>query len=182
PEGQRHRGRCSGGRGAFREEARAYAGLEEQTQGGGAGARAGGIAQAGADRQRHGYGGDGRGAQGGCCRGRARGDAGRRQHSQVSAARSARAAGATMSTVPSTSALRAERLMLVARYDCYSFSPEIFLVVKELETEISWLEHGLWRRKQGEMSTWVTGVMIERRRHQAAEVRWQGGQLRCSRK
>jgi hypothetical protein len=41
--------------------------------------------------------------------------------------------------------LRAERLMLMARYDCYSFSPAIFLVVKELETEISWLEHGLWR-------------------------------------
>ena len=38
PEGQRHRGRCSGGRVAFGEEARASAGLEEQAQGGGAGA------------------------------------------------------------------------------------------------------------------------------------------------
>ena len=37
---------------------------------------------------------------------------------------------------------------LVARYDCYSFAPAIFLVVKELETEISWLEHRLWRRQQ----------------------------------
>ena len=113
--------------------------------------------QAGADRQRRGHGGDGRGAQGGCCRGRARGDAGRRQHSRVSAARSARAAGATMSTAPSTSALRAERLMLVARYDCYAFSPAIFLVVKELETEISWLRHSLWRRQQGEMSNGLHG-------------------------
>jgi hypothetical protein len=40
-----------------------------------------------------------------------------------------------MSTAPSTATLRAERLMLVARYDCHSFSPAIFLVVKELETE-----------------------------------------------
>jgi hypothetical protein len=53
-----------------------------------------------------------------------------------------------MTTAPSTATLRAERLMLVARYDCYSFSPAIFLVVKELETEISWLEHHLWRRHQ----------------------------------
>ena len=52
-----------------------------------------------------------------------------------------------MSTAPSTSTLRAERLMLVARYDCYSFSPAIFLVVKELETEISWREHTSWARR-----------------------------------
>jgi hypothetical protein len=55
---------------------------------------------------------------------------------------------AAMSTAPSTATLRAERLMLVARYDCYPFSPAIFLVVKELETEISWLEHGPWRRQR----------------------------------
>ena len=53
-----------------------------------------------------------------------------------------------MTTALSTATLRAERLILVARYDCYSFSPAIFLVVKELETEISWLEHRLWRRLQ----------------------------------
>jgi hypothetical protein len=62
-----------------------------------------------------------------------------------------------MSTAASTATLRAERLMLVARYDCYSFSPAIFFVVKELETEISWLEHHLWRRQQGEMSNGIHG-------------------------
>jgi hypothetical protein len=62
-----------------------------------------------------------------------------------------------MSTATSTATLRAERLMLIARYDCYSFSPAIFLVVKDIETEISWLEHGLWRRQQGEMSNGIHG-------------------------
>jgi hypothetical protein len=61
-----------------------------------------------------------------------------------------------MTTAP-TPALRAERLMLVARYDCYAFFPAIVLVVKELETEISWLEHSLWRRQQGEMSNGLHG-------------------------
>ena len=40
-----------------------------------------------------------------------------------------------------TAALRAERLMPMARYDCYSFSSAIFVVLKEIETEISRLEH-----------------------------------------
>ena len=43
--------------------------------------------------------------------------------------------------------MRAERLMLMARYDCYSFSPAIFAVVRDLEIEISWIEHRLWARR-----------------------------------
>jgi hypothetical protein len=52
-----------------------------------------------------------------------------------------------MIIAPSTATLRAERLMLVARYDCYSFSPAIFVVLKEIETQISWLEHCDWARR-----------------------------------
>ena len=35
--------------------------------------------------------------------------------------------------------LRAELICLKARYDCYAFAPEIYRVVKELETAIAWL-------------------------------------------
>ena len=38
--------------------------------------------------------------------------------------------------------LRAELLMLKSRYDCYAFFPAIYAVVKNIETEISWIEHG----------------------------------------
>ena len=41
-----------------------------------------------------------------------------------------------------TAMLRAELLMLKSRYDCYAFSPAIYAVVREIETEISWIEHG----------------------------------------
>ena len=43
--------------------------------------------------------------------------------------------------------LRAERLMLIGRYDCYSFSPAIFAVMRDLEIEISWIEHKFWARR-----------------------------------
>jgi hypothetical protein len=48
------------------------------------------------------------------------------------------------STEPSTILLRAELLMLKTRYDHYAFSPAIYAVVREIETEISWREHSLW--------------------------------------
>ena len=40
-----------------------------------------------------------------------------------------------------TAMLRAELMMLKSRYDCYAFSPAIYGVVRNLETEISWIEH-----------------------------------------
>ena len=43
--------------------------------------------------------------------------------------------------------LRAELLMLKSRYDCYAYSPEIVIVIKTLETEISWQDHDLWTRR-----------------------------------
>ena len=43
--------------------------------------------------------------------------------------------------------LRAELLMLKSRYDCYAFSPAIYAVVKNIETEVSWIEHKLWERR-----------------------------------
>ena len=46
-----------------------------------------------------------------------------------------------------TTPLRAELWMLKSRYDCYAYSPEIFIVIKTLETEISWQQHDLWRRR-----------------------------------
>jgi hypothetical protein len=45
-----------------------------------------------------------------------------------------------------TAMLRAELLMLKSRYDCYAFSPAIYAVVKNIETEISWMEHGCGAR------------------------------------
>jgi hypothetical protein len=52
-----------------------------------------------------------------------------------------------MSVAPITAILHAEHLMLMARYDYCSFSPAIFVVVRDLEVEISWIEHRLWARR-----------------------------------
>jgi hypothetical protein len=41
-----------------------------------------------------------------------------------------------------TTTLRAELMMLKSRYDCYAFSPAIYAAVRNLEIEISWIEHG----------------------------------------
>ena len=43
--------------------------------------------------------------------------------------------------------LRAELLMLKTRYDHYAFSPAIYAVVRNIETEIWWIEHKLWARR-----------------------------------
>jgi hypothetical protein len=43
--------------------------------------------------------------------------------------------------------LRAELLMLKTRYDHYAFSPAVYAVVKNIETEVSWIEHKLWARR-----------------------------------
>ena len=45
-----------------------------------------------------------------------------------------------------TAMLRAELLMLKTRYDHYAFSPAVYAVVKNIETEISWMEHGCGAR------------------------------------
>jgi hypothetical protein len=37
--------------------------------------------------------------------------------------------------------LRSELATLVARYDCGKVSPAIFIIIKQLETELAWLEH-----------------------------------------
>jgi hypothetical protein len=37
--------------------------------------------------------------------------------------------------------------MLMARYYHYSISPAIFAVVRDLEVEISWIEHRVWARR-----------------------------------
>ncbi len=44
-------------------------------------------------------------------------------------------------TFSSTSRLRLERLMLLARHDSGAITPAIFKVVRDLETDISWAEH-----------------------------------------
>ena len=46
-----------------------------------------------------------------------------------------------------TAMLRAELLMLKTRYDYYAFSPAVYAVVKNIETEVSWIEHKLWVRR-----------------------------------
>ena len=43
--------------------------------------------------------------------------------------------------------LRAELLMLKTRYDHYAFSPAVYAVVKNIETEVSWIEHRLLARR-----------------------------------
>jgi hypothetical protein len=48
----------------------------------------------------------------------------------------------TIAEAPSAAAtLRAERLFLLIRYDCYALSPAIWMVVRDLEVEIAWLEY-----------------------------------------
>jgi hypothetical protein len=66
-----------------------------------------------------------------------------------------------MSAAPSTATLRAERLMMIARYDCFSFSPAIYAVVREIETEISWREHCLWARRAVAPSPQTAGEQRE---------------------
>ena len=48
--------------------------------------------------------------------------------------------GSAMST--ETAMLRTELLMPKSRYACYAFSPAIYAVVRNLEIEIPWIEHG----------------------------------------
>jgi hypothetical protein len=38
-------------------------------------------------------------------------------------------------------AARAERAFICARYDSYAFSPELYRVVKKLETDAAWAAH-----------------------------------------
>ena len=44
-------------------------------------------------------------------------------------------------TLGSTDLLRLERATLLARYDSGAFSPAIFKVIREIETDIAWIEH-----------------------------------------
>ena len=44
-------------------------------------------------------------------------------------------------TFPSTSWLRLERLMILARHDSGAVNPAIFKIIRALETDISWAEH-----------------------------------------
>jgi hypothetical protein len=44
--------------------------------------------------------------------------------------------------------LRAERLMLLARYDHYAFSPELYRVVRKLETDAAWAAHKRAMRRE----------------------------------
>ena len=53
--------------------------------------------------------------------------------------------GSVMST--ETAMLRAELMMLKSRYDCYAFSPAVYGVVKNIETEVSWSRPNLWVRR-----------------------------------
>jgi hypothetical protein len=46
-----------------------------------------------------------------------------------------------------TAMLRAELLMLKKDFDHYAFSPAIYAVVKNIETEVSWIEHKLCARR-----------------------------------
>jgi hypothetical protein len=43
---------------------------------------------------------------------------------------------------------RAERAFICARYDCYAFSPELYRVVKKLETDAAWAAHERTMRKE----------------------------------
>ena len=56
-----------------------------------------------------------------------------------------------------TAMLRAELLMLKFRYDYYAFSPAIYAVVKNIETEVSWIEHDLWRRRAAATMSHLVG-------------------------
>ena len=44
-------------------------------------------------------------------------------------------------TFPSTSWLRLERLMILARHDSGAITPAVFKVVRTIETDIAWAEH-----------------------------------------
>jgi hypothetical protein len=61
----------------------------------------------------------------------------------------------------STTRLRAERSCLIARSDCCSFSSAIFGVVRDLEVEISWIEHRLWARRAVAPSPQTAGKQRE---------------------
>jgi hypothetical protein len=61
------------------------------------------------------------------------------------------------STESSTTMLRAELLMLKTRYDFYAFSPAIYAVVKNIETEVSRIEHKLWVRRAVAPSPYPAG-------------------------
>jgi hypothetical protein len=50
-------------------------------------------------------------------------------------------------TSDSTSALRAELRWLRARYDDGKVSPAVFAVIREIETDISWIEYREWVRR-----------------------------------
>jgi hypothetical protein len=63
--------------------------------------------------------------------------------------------GSAMST--ETAMLRAELLMLKTRYDYYAFSAAIYAVVKNIETEVSWIEHKLWERRAVAPSPYSAG-------------------------
>jgi hypothetical protein len=49
---------------------------------------------------------------------------------------------------------RAERDFICARYDSYAFSPELYRVVKKLETDAAWAAHERAMRKQA----WNSGT------------------------
>jgi hypothetical protein len=46
--------------------------------------------------------------------------------------------------------LRAELQLLRNRYDCGAVSPAIYAVIREIEIEIGWSEHGSKTRRTGE--------------------------------
>lgn len=52
-------------------------------------------------------------------------------------------------TAGSTSALRLERLALLARHDCGALAPAVFEVIRDLETAIAWREHAQSPRAEG---------------------------------
>jgi hypothetical protein len=56
-----------------------------------------------------------------------------------------------------TAMLRASLLMLKTRYDYYAFSPGTYAVVKNIETEVSRIEHKLWARRAVAPSPYPAG-------------------------
>jgi hypothetical protein len=50
-------------------------------------------------------------------------------------------------TSNSTAALRDELRWLRARYDAGTISPAVLTVIREIETDISWIEHCEWVRR-----------------------------------
>ncbi len=43
---------------------------------------------------------------------------------------------------------RAERAFICARYDHYSYSPQLYGIIKKLETEAAWAAHARLMHKQ----------------------------------